>query len=51
MVGVKVGKGVFVTIGDATSVPAAGVVVAGNVLSTNRFGVLVAGKENGVTVG
>ena len=46
-VGVKVGKGVFVTSG----VPVGGVVVGSGVLITNKSGVKVAGKPNGVTVG
>jgi hypothetical protein len=47
MVGVFVGNGVFVTFG----VPVEGVVVGACVLMTNRSGVKVAGKPNGVAVG
>lgn len=47
MVGVKVGIGVFVMMG----VPVGGVVVGCAVLITNKSGVCVAGKPNGVTVG
>jgi hypothetical protein len=46
LVGVNVGAGVFVEADP--SVPA--VVVAGSVFSTNRSGVFVEGKENGVAV-
>ena len=45
-VGVNVGSGVSVTIG----VPAPGVVVGGMVFSTNRSGVFVSARENGVAV-
>ena len=47
VVGVNVGKGVSVRSG----VPVGGVVVGSGVLSTNRSGVCVAGKPNGVAVG
>src|SRR5688500_13743834 len=47
VVGVKVGKGVSVRSG----VPVGGVVVGSGVLITNKSGVCVAGKPNGVTVG
>jgi len=50
IVGVKVGRGVSVAIGTI-GVSVEGVVVGGNVLSTNRLGVLVGSNENGVTVG
>lgn len=46
IVAVNVGKGVSVTRG----VPVDGVVVGGNVLSTNKSGVLVGSSANGVTV-
>jgi hypothetical protein len=47
IVAVKVGAGVLV----ARGVPVGGVVDGSAVLITNRFGVLVAGRENGVAVG
>jgi hypothetical protein len=47
LVGVKVGKGVFVISG----VPVPGVVVDSAVLMTNRLGVLLACNEKGVAVG
>ena len=47
MVAVKVCVGVSVTAG----VPVGGVVVGGWVFNTNRFGVKVGCKENGVAVG
>jgi len=47
VVGVNVGKGVSVRSG----VPVGGVVVGSGVLITNKSGVCVAGKPNGVTVG
>jgi hypothetical protein len=47
LVAVSVGKGVFVMSG----VPVPGVVEGSDVLMINRFGVLVACKENGVAVG
>ena len=46
IVGVKVGKGVFVI----TGVPVGGVVVGSAVLITNKSGVCVAGNPNGVAV-
>ena len=46
-VGVKVGRGVSVTIG----VPVGGVVVGCGVLTTNKSGVYEAGNPKGVTVG
>jgi hypothetical protein len=46
IVAVSVGKGVSVTLG----VPVDGVVVGGNVLSTNKSGVFVGSNPNGVTV-
>jgi hypothetical protein len=47
VVGVFVGKGVFVMLG----VPVGGVVVGACVLITNKSGVKVAGKPNGVAEG
>ena len=47
MVGVKIGRGVFVLNGALSNA----VVVGSEVLMTNRSGVLEAGKANGVAVG
>ncbi len=50
MVGVKTGVGGS-DVCEVTGVSVDGVVVGGTVLSTNKLGVPVGSKENGVTVG